>query len=76
MGEQESRHQLQKGKEVEMLACTAIDAAVHRRRRASSDALASGCTRGQAATAVVAVPRASSILPCLARGRPGKIRRR
>jgi hypothetical protein len=30
MGEQESRHQLQKGKEEEMLACTAIDAIVHR----------------------------------------------
>jgi hypothetical protein len=40
MGEQESWHQLEKGKEEEMLACTAIDAAAHRRRRAGSDALA------------------------------------
>jgi hypothetical protein len=73
MGEQESRHQLQKGEEEEMLACAAIDAAVRRRCRAGSDALASSCARGQGATAV---PRASSTLPCLARGQPGKIHHR
>jgi hypothetical protein len=47
MGEQESRHQLQKGEEEEMLACAAIDAAVRWRRRAGLDALASSCARGQ-----------------------------
>jgi hypothetical protein len=74
MGEQESQHQLEKGKEEEMLVCAAIDAAARRRRHAGSDALDSSCAKGHDAAAA-AVPRAGSILPCLARGRPGKIRR-